>query len=204
MRRKLKYILPLVQITVAVALIFLGSGQDVSLQDRIHERCGICEVAFTAPAWHVCDGISGPLRPLWNGWLLRDKLALRGYAWSWIVPLALIALLWYWAGLNISSWIVRKQLVLPSKRFLRLPCDVLLVLIGLLCANYFIYGSAECGVVKLIYHWHKCWHGWFDELTLLEGAMDLAATTFYFVWAVVLIGFFGRDFVKSCVPRANK
>jgi hypothetical protein len=203
MKRKLQYILPLIQIMVAAGLIFLGKGQDTNLQDRIHERCQVVEVAYVAPAWHLCDGISGPLRPFWISVFLCDKYSPFSNAWPWIVSMALIALLWYWTGLNLSSWIAKKQLALPSKRFIRLPCDVLIILFGILCAQYALYGTNECGIVRLIHNWHECWHGIEEVFRPVESVMDLAATTCYLMWAVVLIGFFGRDFVKSCAPSVH-
>jgi hypothetical protein len=203
MRRKLQYILPLIQIIVAAGLVFLGSEQNLSLHDRFDEKCSICDGAYFAPAWHLGDGISGPLRPFWNSLTLCEKVFFPSDGCSWIVSMVLIALLWCWVGLNLSSWLARKQLTLPSKRILRLPYDVLIILFGLLCAKYALYGAMECGIVRLIQDWHECWYGSFEVYRPMESVMDIAATACYFVWAVVLIGFFGRDFVKSCTPRVH-
>jgi hypothetical protein len=199
MRRKLKYILPSIQIAIAVGLMFWGLAQDYRIMTLAVRGL---EVHRTAPAFKLCDGISSPIRPLWYSLSFCQKFSLSE-AGGWIVFLTLIALLWYWAGLNVSSWIVMRRLVMPSRRILRLPCDALLVFLGLLCAKYALFGSFdfENGIIALVLYPARYWVKW---QTPLENAMDLAATICYLVWAVVLVVFFGRDFVKSFVSSATQ
>ena len=114
--------------------------------------------------------------------------------------MVLIALLWFWAGLNISSWITKKQLTLPSSRLPRLLSNMLILFFGILCAVYAWSGTYEPGIIN----WIQGDLFFMEEHTPLDLVIEFMATICYLVWAVVLIVFFGRDFVKTFVPRTSR
>ena len=111
---KIKHTLPLVHITLALALL----SWDYSWQ-KVHRNWG------ASPAFSLLVGINAPValgRALWSrhlpGW------------WDDGLLLVAVGLLWYWVALNLASWRQRRMAWVSSRPTFRLATDSAFIAVG--------------------------------------------------------------------------
>lgn len=136
----------------------------------------------TAPAFKVCISINAPillLRALWFRYAstIGDTLVL----------VLAVGVLWYWVGLNVESWQRNRTVVMFSWASLRMGGDLLLIAVGVFWGLTFVVNARDLRPTP-----------WSWSVLLWASAFlgPLLA------WSVVLIFFFGRDFVNwVCAMR---
>lgn len=181
---KLKYVLPLVQMTLAVALIW---------QSQVwfeHARHG-SDMPGTAPHFTLLFAINAPVffpRALWFEHI--------SYYWDMIILVAMIGLLWYWFALNVIAWRTSRAVQMFSWAPLRLGCDAILTFYGLLfgvvciwdtvAPRIGLYGPYGLRNLNLDWRW--------------QPSLMATVTVLLLAWCVGLTYFFGRDFVH-CILR---
>lgn len=117
---KLRYVLPLAQMTLAVVLIWQSQ---VWFERVRHES----DMPGPAPHFTLLFAINAPVffpRALWFEHI--------SYYWDNIILVAMIGLLWYWVALNVIAWRTRRAVQMFSWMPLRLGCDAILTFYGLL------------------------------------------------------------------------
>jgi len=163
MRARLRIWLPLLQVLIAAALI------TSNLLRPSHP-------SFTAPDRQFCDALNAPV-VLIRGWCLR--FAFREFpqlyaGWAGVIIenilyLILIGLLWYLVSIEIGGKKEERVSIIAEKTGIRTVFDLLLIFFG-------IY----LGIAPLLEPYvFVTWHGLF--------AIP------YFIWAIVIIRFYGRD-----------
>lgn len=181
---KFKYVLPLVQMTLAVALIW---------QSQVwfeHARHG-SEMPGTAPHFTLLFAINAPVffpRALWFEHI--------SYYWDMIILVGMIGLLWYWFVLNAITWRTNRAVQMFSWAPLRLGCDAILTFYGLLfgvvciwdtvAPRIGLYGPYGLRNLNLDWRW--------------QPPLMATVTVLLLAWCVGLTYFFGRDFVH-CILR---
>jgi hypothetical protein len=175
MRLKLKYVLPLVQTLVAVALLVWTYRWERALM-RVQDMPG------TPPSFSLLIAINAPLampRAL-------VSLYLPGW-WDYITLIAVIGLLWYWVALNIDSWRHRRTIFTFSWLPLRLAVDAVAVGIG--------------GVLTLV-SWQSIFHGYL-RFSWGRWVWFVTCMGLFLAWAAVLIFCFGRDLLHCILRRTS-
>jgi len=172
MRVRLKYALPLVQMTIAVALL-------VWSQFWFNAAMRTQDMPGPAPASEVLMAINAPVAltaSLWFRYLPAS--------WDGVILIAAIGLFWYWVALNIRSWQWRREVFIFSWAPLRLVADFILIgvggLLGFSCA-------------------HEILHGYLP-FTRLGWLRFVPCMGLLLAWSLVLIFFFGRDSIH-CILR---
>lgn len=185
MQVKLKYALPLAQITLALGLLWWS-------QVQFEADMRIMDMPGPAPAFTLLIAINGPAvlpRAFWANYLstLWDDLAL----------IAAVGLLWYWIALNIDAWRKRRIVVMFSWTPLRLAGDLLLVVAGMFFGSVCVWEQLPLKAAL---------HGVRGEalLNYLPQRLPwfIAVTSLLLAWSLALIYFFGRDFIH-CILRKN-
>jgi hypothetical protein len=174
---RLYALLPVAQMAIAGALLWWSElfRALTHLQDmRGPDRAFVLCISINAPVFL--------LRALWfrylSGW--------QDYA----LLIVVIGLLWIWVALNVTSWQRRQAVMMFSWKPLRLAGDLLPTAVGALLSFVFVMNLPE--VVRGI----KYSRDFTEALWLVsEPALFLA-------WSIVLIFFFGRDFIH-CVSSAK-
>ena len=172
MRTRIRLILPPVQVVLAIILI---------VSNRLREQWG-SRPAFLAPDLQFCGALNAPATVIWS--LLLRLMGIWYWAPLWIEEivqklayLVLIGLLWYAVSIEIGGG---GQSVLTSKVRMRSAVDVLLMAFaGCVGASAWLIRSHEFGFVTTY--------------------STLVATP-YFLWAVVIAAFYGRD-LRLCLRR---
>ena len=118
MRVKLRYVLPVAQMALAVCLLWWTNLWWKSVA-RFDDMPG------TAPAFKVCISINAPImlfQLLWSRYLstFGDTLLL----------VLAVGVLWYWVGLNVESWQRNRTVVMFGWAPLRMGGDLLLIAVG--------------------------------------------------------------------------
>jgi hypothetical protein len=177
-RLKLKFLLPSLQILLAVVLYWQSDAWNQA-QRRISDMPGpdpafTLLVAINFPAALVRAFVLAPLPEVWN----------RAFF------IGSIGLLWYWLVLEYQSWRKRREAFTFTWNPLRVFADLLLIAIGMLCGLYaldnilqlraFVHGEI---VPQLLIFPKKGW-GW---------PWFIATEGLYFAWFVGLSALFGRD-----------
>lgn len=122
MRVRLKYILPPLQMLLAITLVAFTWHWERVLA-RFQDMPG------TPPSFTLLMAINAPL--------LIPRLLLSDYLRGWWDPITLVAaigMFWYWVSLNIGSWQRSHRLCTFSWRPLRLAVDAIAVGIGIMLA----------------------------------------------------------------------
>lgn len=170
MRSRLRIWLPLLQVLLAAALITSNLLRPDPLSDP----------AFRAPDRQFCDALNAPI-VLIRGWWLRfaerEFPHLYGQLYGgWagviienIMYLGLVGLLWYLVSVEIGGRKEGKLSVVAAKTGMRTVCDLLLIFFGTSLGIAAIFGHAGFGT----------YYGLFAVP--------------YFIWAIVIIWFYGRD-----------
>jgi hypothetical protein len=170
MRSRLRIWLPLLQVLLAAALI----------TSNLLRPDPVSDPSFRAPDRQFCDALNAPV-VLIRGCLLR--FAEREFPYRYgqlyegqagviienIVFLGLVALLWYLVGLEINGRKEGKLSVIAAKIGMRTVSDLLLIIFGACLGIAAIFGHAGFGT----------YYGLFAVP--------------YFIWAIVIIWFYGRD-----------
>ena len=122
MRLKLKYVLPALQIVLAVALLVWTHRWELVLM-RTQDMPG------TPPSFTLLMAINAPLA-------MPRALVFRYLSgwWDEITLVVAIGGLWYWVSLNIQAWQQRRRVFTFSWIPLRLVGDIIAVGIGAMWA----------------------------------------------------------------------
>ncbi len=171
MQIRIKQILPLLQVLVAVALLVWTDRWERALM-RIQDMPG------TPPSFALLMAINAPLA-IPRALVFRH---LPGW-WDDITLVLSIALFWYWVSLNLESWRLGRRVLMPSWTPLRLFGDTIAVGIGLTWA-WALWAGRELPPVLSFSDWL-----WFVPCLGLP-----------ILWSGTLILLFGRDFVQ-CLLR---
>lgn len=122
---KLRYLLPLVQMTIASALLWWSYAWTKAIMLRLHSG------TTGAPIFTLLLAINAPVmlpRILW--------FELIGKPWSEIALVPLVGLLWYCVALSIE----RRSVVMFKLAPLRIAADLVLSIFGAVLG---LYGIAE-------------------------------------------------------------
>ena len=175
MRSKLRYVLPIVQTFLAVALLVWTDRWERALM-RIQDMPG------APPSFTLLIAINAPLA-------VPRALAFR-YLPGWLDHITLvvaIAMFWLWVSLNIESWQQSRRVFMFSWTPLRLAGDMMAVGIG---------------VVWFFVLWrHRAYS--LPPLLSLDWLWFIPCVCLPILWSTMLILLFGRDFVLCFVHKAN-
>jgi hypothetical protein len=156
MRLKLKYVLPIVQTLLAVALLIWNRAE-------LHKQ----SVYGTPLPFKLLCSINAPVA------LLRELLwSHRLYCrWDYILFVAAIGVFWYWVALNIHSWRQTRRVLMFSWAPLRLAGDAVAV---------------GTGALWLFVYWREprspympAWPNWIDFLMALLIMWSVALIFFF-------------------------
>ena len=141
-----------------------------------------------APAFTLLVSINAPVafpRALWSRYLPDP--------WDDLTLIAAVGLLWYWVALNIDSWRRSRTAVMFRWAPLRLVGDLLLIVTGAFWGLIFVGKDLAEGVrgEALRNHFFLNWS---------QARWFIAVSGCHLAWSLVLIFFFGRDFI-CCVFR---
>jgi hypothetical protein len=186
LRVKLKYVLALVQMAVALALLWWS-------QVWLRAAMRIMDMPGPAPAFTLLVSINAPIalpRAIWSRYLPDP--------WDDLTLIAAVGLLWYWVALNVDSWRQKRTALMFSWRPLRFCGDLLLIATGLFWGLIFVGKDLAVGAIM---------NGTRGEalrnqfpLSRSQATWFIVATAFHLAWCLALILFFGCDFVH-CVFR---
>ena len=183
---KTKYALPLVQMMLAATLLWW----DHTLS-RAANR--VCDMAGPSPAFGLLVAINLPVnlpRIVWERYL--------PYSWSVFIMIAAVGLFWYWIALNVHSWRRRQTVFSSWPRGAQLVVDVVIVAFGLVWGLYGV-GMGYREWPRSFTHGMGCFglNLWFTLLPLIM------TTCSFLAWSLVLIFFFGRDFIHCALRKTT-
>jgi hypothetical protein len=156
-----------------------------------------CDAPGPSPGFLVTLAINAPVRLLQEVW--RNHI-LRLDAWNNTVPwdsaalIVAVGLLWYWVARNIRSWQRRRAVLMFSWLPARFLLDAFLVIYGALFGLIgMVLGYEAVHAAPSNLHGSGCfgpnlWNSLLPSIT---------TAVLYLSWAVVLIFFFGRDFLHA-------
>jgi len=168
---KLKYALPLAQVLLAISLLWASELWFKAAR-------GTMDMPGPAPAFTLLILINAPLAPLRALWYRHVSTV-----WDDVTLVAAIGLLWYWVASNIYSWQEKRRVCMFSWAPLRLAGDMLAVGAGAFWIVVFVADRSA-----------------FTVESRLGVPWTVAVVSLPLAWSLVLIFFFGRDFVQ-CVLR---
>jgi hypothetical protein len=177
MRLKLKYVLPPLQMLLAVALLVWTERWERTLM-RTQDMPG------TPPSFTLLIAINAPLA-------MPRALVFRflpGW-WGDITLVVAIGMLWYWVSLNIESWQQCRRVFMFSWIPLRVAGDTIAVGIGALWAFVLSHNRTYSPLALLS---STDWL-WFVPCMCLA-----------MLWSAALILLFGRDFVHCLLHSRAK
>ena len=178
---KLKYLLPLLQMVLAIGLLRLSNSWVKAMR-------GVEDIPGPSPAFNLLVCINAPVGAARAFWFRY----LPGY-WVDLTFIVAIGLFWYWIALNINSWRERRMVVMFTWWPMRIAGDLLLIGVGAILLVY-VYVN-QFGVRMAV--------------EALRGPLSPGQLAWRWlvpniglplVWSLALIFFFGRDFVH-CVLR---
>lgn len=109
-----------------------------------------------------------------------------------------VGVFWYWIALNIERWSKRREVFLSARRHWRLLTDLLLVSDGVMLGLYAVTKDLAVTAIfrgmrgqDLLNRFEGFYFGW---------PWWIAFVFFHLGWSIVLIFFFGRDFVQ-CLSK---
>jgi hypothetical protein len=177
MRVKLRYALPGTQMALAVGLLWWS--------DRWFKTVGrFDDMPGPAPASRLCFSLNAPVVLVQN-LRIHYASALEEY----VAVVVAVGVLWYWVALNAESW-RRNRTVLGFHWIpLRLAVDLLLIAAGA------FWGLAFAVEVHEVRSPYLHWSGWLWLSGILGPLL---------AWSIVLIFFFGRDFVLCLRKKASQ
>jgi hypothetical protein len=177
MRVKLRYVLPAAQMALTVGLLWWTHLWWKTVR-------GLYDMPGTAPAFKVCISVNAPIaliRAVWFRYVstFGDSLAL----------VLSVGALWYWVGLNVEAWRRERSVLMFRWAPLRLGGDALLIVMGAFWGFTFV---AEARYFRPR-PWD--WSAWLWASGILVPLL---------IWSVVLVFFFGRDFVSCLSAMRNR
>jgi|HubBroStandDraft_4_1064222.scaffolds.fasta_scaffold21481_5 hypothetical protein len=155
----------------------------------------MCDMPGPTPASYLLHALNAPLAhevwsyplyqlPIWDNGVLADDVVL----------ILAVGLLWYWVARNIQSWRQRRAVLMFAWRPARFSLDVFLVMYGALFGLIGLSrGHEAIRYAPYLVRAGTCF-GPGPWVNLLP---SIATAGFYLAWAVVLIFFFGRDFIHA-------
>jgi hypothetical protein len=176
MRVKLRYVLPVAQMALAVGLLWWTNLWWKTVR-------GLYDMPGTAPAFRLCISINAPIALIRALWFRH----VSTFGDTLVLVLA-VGVLWYWVGLNVESWQRNRTVVMFSWTPLRMGGDLLLIAIGVFWGLTFVVNTRDLRPMP--------W-SWATLLWAIGIFGPLLA------WSLVLIFFFGRDFV-NCVRAMRR
>jgi hypothetical protein len=174
---KIRYALPLVQMLLAATLLWWDH-----LLSRVGDRA--CDMAGPTPAFSLLIAINMPVSLPRMAWYRHVPYPLEDF-----ILIAAVGLFWYWVALNIPSW--RRTGFSSWWRPVQLVVDLAIVALGVVSGLYGV-GKEYDGSRSFTYG-VGCFgpNLWFRFLPLI------LIGCFYLAWSLVLIFFFGRDFIHA-------
>jgi hypothetical protein len=165
-RLKLRYVLPLVQMALAVALLWQSNLW-------FKEAVRLSDIPGPSPAFELCRSINAPIALFQALWFRYASSSADN-----IVFVLAVGALWYWVGVNFESWRRYRAVLVIRRKSLRLAIDLVLFAMGVLLAIVFM---SEMRKVLPYFDPRSLW--------------SLAIFGPYVLWSLVLMFFFGRDFI---------
>lgn len=168
MHIKLRWLLPLLQVLLAAALLVSNFRRP----DRIENP------AWTKADRQLCDGLKAPAALIRFGVLkATDKWMPNHSVADFVIDtlgyLALVAVLWYFVAKEIVRHLALKRGALARRSPLRNIADCALVLFGIVLVGFGILVRRQFGFPI--------------------GAYATVVALPYFIWGIVLAGLYGRD-----------
>lgn len=175
---RLKYILPLSQLTVAMALEWWSDEWYRSV-GRLHDMPG------PSPASQLLLSINAPAALVRASWSWSGHISSR---WDHILLITMIGTLWYWIALNIETWQRTREIRMFSWLPLRIAGDLVLIVAGILLA---LMPVADA---YLLFQYPSSLSIWL-WFVLLRGL--------FFSWSIAFVFCFGRDLVHSVRAKTS-
>jgi hypothetical protein len=182
MRVKLRYVLPMGQMVLAVALLWWFHVWSVAASRT-------ADMPGTPPAFTLLIAINAPValpRALWYRHISDF--------WDQIILIVAVGLLWYRVALNVDCWRKDKSVFIFAWKPLRFVGDLALIALGMFWAFLCMredtlrsFGGAASGLFQ----------PW------LRTPFQIVVGAFLVIWSIALIYFFGRDFVR-CILRGSQ
>lgn len=175
MRPRVRIVLPLVQVVVAIAL----------LTSNFLRPNPMSSPSWRAPDWQFCAGLNGPAT------VARDWLIRLTNGWSWgharitfafwtTLYFVLVWLLWYLVSIEIGG---KGRSVLAPKTGTPRTANLFLIIIG-----------AAVGLCGLSIRHESAFADPYSTLVAMP----------YFVWGIVIVVFYGHDLWVSVKGTANR
>ena len=165
MNRRLRLLLPLVQVAIAVIL---------TVHNRLRPRYWESG-ASSAWDWQWCAALNAPATAVWacllrfRGYWYQDHL-LAGIVLENVVYFVLVGALWYAVSIEISG---KGRSVLSANLMIRTVAD----LIGMIFGGVLAWGGSEVFRYRFGY----------------VSAYTMSVVVPYFLWAAVIVAFYGHD-----------
>jgi len=167
MSTKIRFVLPLAQVIIALILTASNSLRPDSLANP----------AWTKADWQLCGGLNAPATlvgkyPVDIAYLWFSRYYPVNLVVESVIRFSLIWLLWYIVAIEIGG---RGLSVLATKSLMRTAVDVLAIVFG-----------AVVGIVGLLVG-SQFGNVFYGRLV----------STPYLIWAIVIVGFYGHDLLGS-------
>ena len=192
MRVKVDYALPATQMALAVALLWWNQLLMLASRRR-------CDMPGATPASSLLHSVNAPLaHEVWGSILYKLYIWDNALLANDVALIAAVGLFWYWVALNIRSWRQRRTVLMFSWRPARFTLDAFLVAYGALFGLIGLFGWYEAiRFAPSTAHGIGCFgpNLWFNLLP------SIATGGIYLAWSLVLISFFGRDFIHCALRK---
>jgi len=192
---KTKYALAAAQMALASALVWW----DNALQIAQHYGLHLCDSPGPTPVHPVLLSINAPLvvpQAMWEALPRAIWGTFLPYYWSVGIMIAAVGLFWYWVGMNVQAWRARRTILMCSWRPARFFFDAVLILSGVICGLFGV-GTARAVVLYWPQELHMGCYTPLWSYTLSSSVVALALLC----WCLVLVFFYGRDFVLAVGRR---
>jgi hypothetical protein len=156
-----------------------------------------CDMPGPSPALRVLFAVNTPLflpRAVWRNYLYKLYVWDNAVPWDNVVLIVAVGLCWSGVALNIRSWQQCRTVLMFSWRPARFLLDVFLVIYGVLFGLIGMFeGYKTVDAAPYAFHGNGCFgpNLWTNLLP------SIAAASLYLAWSLVLIFFFGRDFIQA-------
>ena len=186
---KIKYVLPVVQMALAGALLWLDQVWFLAAVRK-------CDVPGpSSPAFGFLMSINAPLvlpRTVWDRYL--------PFYWSQAALIVSVGLLWYWLAGNVPTWWRRRFVFNSLWRPARFTVDVVLIVLGLLCGL-----AALSFALDVVHYPHSYTHavGCFGPNLWSHLLPGILIACLYLVWSLAAVLLFGNDFMR-CIRGNNR
>lgn len=172
----LRYVLPLAQMILAVGLLW---------QSQRWLKAGP-PMRGIPPHFTILVAVNAPITFLRALWFMHVS-----YYWDMGILVVMIGLLWYWVALNVIAWRTHRAVHMLSWTPLRLGCDAILIVLGLLFGLVCIWDTVA---PRIGLYGPYGLRSLFD-VDWWQPSLFVAVTVLLLAWCAGLTYFFGRDFV---------